>query len=135
MKWVVLCNKDDIRKTESEEQLSFIRQNIEFALNDIDLEQDSLPALESCFPDNDSELYTVEQKINLRKVLGHFNISVLNDRDGGVKIYLDRQVFAEWRKPTFVLKEDSSVLDRNKKLYGEITFDAWSQFQENIEDK
>lgn len=121
MKQTILCNREDIRKVEAEEQLHFLRSI---------LEEIGLTDLDEYFPENnDPELYTVEQKIKLRQLLEKFQISVIDDRDGGLKIYVEKELIADWKKCRFAFREDLAELDRSKRIYAEIYIEYWSQFE------
>jgi hypothetical protein len=88
--------------------------------------------LNDCFPEsNNVNDMTVEQKIKLRKVLDFNNILVLDDKDGGVTIYLEKHIIGEWKKPRFELHEDLSQLDPKRKLYTCINIEFWSIFDDD----
>lgn len=120
MEKLVLANREDIRSIEEEERITFIRSI---------LEQIDVP-IDNCFPENENEEWSVENKINLRSVLSQFKIDLVDDFDGGIKMFIDKELIAEWFKPFFVLKTDLSEPNPKNKFYAEIRFRAWSLFEE-----
>ena len=66
MKASIYVNREDVRHVEADEKYNFIRGVIELL---------ELP-LEDCFPEGDSvALFTVENKINLRKSLRKYDLT------------------------------------------------------------
>lgn len=121
MEKLVLSNREDIRKIEEEERIIFIRS----ILQSMDI------PLDNCFPEEDvDEEWTVEHKINLRKILSEFKIDLVDDFGGGIKIFVDKDLIAEWFKPYFVLKTDLSEPNPKNRLFAEIHFRSWSLFEE-----
>lgn len=117
MEYTVLLNTtDNRREIESEEQTRFIISIVE-AL-DIPFEWDS------------NEKFGVLDRIRLRKALAQYNVSVTDDLDGGVKIYLDREKIAEWYPVTWCLKEDLTQIDRKKRLFIEMKCRFSSMFEQ-----
>lgn len=107
----------DLQSTIEEQKYSFIIE----ILNAINL------PLNDCFPDsgNYSDL-SLEHKIKLRQILGKNNISIIDDRLGGIKIYLNSNtLIAEWKKPLFEIKENLS----DRKLYYILHIDYWSEYE------
>jgi len=87
--------------------------------------------LNDCFPENNNvDDMTIEQKIKLRKILNFNYLLVLDDKDGGVLIYLEKHVIGEWKKPRYELREDFSQLDPKRKLYTCVNIEFWSVFDE-----
>jgi hypothetical protein len=103
---ILLDSQSNVRDVEVEEQTRFVISIIE--------------ALEVPFEWDSNVAFTVFDKVRLRKVLGQYNVSVIDNMDGGVKIYLEREQIAEWIKPSYILKEDPSQIDPKKKLYIEM---------------
>ena len=125
MKSSIYINREDVRHVEADEKYNFIRGVIELL---------ELP-LDDCFPEGDSvDLFTVENKINLRKSLRKYDVFVVDDGEGGVKIYFEDDVIAEWKKPQFILREDRLEKDRSHKLYIQMDIDFWTIFDEEIEE-
>lgn len=123
---VIICDREDIRTVEAEEQLSFVFS----VLESIGIPEEELLA---CTPEDDG--LTVEKKILLRDLCKHFKITLLDDMDRGLKIYVEiaiedsektqQMLVAEWKKPWFVLKIDSSSIDRTKRYYAELHTNWW----------
>ncbi|HVI39872.1 MAG TPA: hypothetical protein VM577_04360 [Anaerovoracaceae bacterium] len=121
MQTAILIDRDEIRKVEAEEQYHFVL-NV--------LVQMGLP-LEECFPDSeDPQEFTPDYKRKLRDVLDKFRVLVLDDRDGGIKIYVEEELVAEWKKCRFELREDLSTVDPRKRIYVALYIDYWSMFEE-----
>ena len=129
MENIILVNREDIRNVELEERINFIRS----VFHSMDL------PIEESFPENGEE-WSTDQRIKLRKVLSEFNIDLVESVDGGVKIYVDKQIIAEWFKPFFYLKQDLSEPDPKNRLYAEVHTKSWSLFEdipdesENLEE-
>lgn len=103
---VLLASNAHLPTVEAEEQTRFILSVVE--------------ALEIPFEWDSNEQMTVLDKIRLRKFLKQYNISILDDLDGGVKIYSGNEKIAEWKKAAYKLKEDLQQIDPKKKLYIEM---------------
>ena len=118
MKQTILVNREDIRKVEAEEQYNFTMTVL-----------DSLGIpLEECLPEGGFEEFTIEHKIKLRSLLDKFNVLVIDDRDGGIKIYVEEQLVAEWKKCVWNLKYDLSAIDPSKRIYVEMHTEWWTVF-------
>lgn len=118
MQYTVLLDKStNIREVEAEEQTRFVLSIIE--------------ALEVPFEWDSNEPFTILDKVRLRKVLSQYQITVLDDMGGGVKIYLEHQQIAEWKKPLYILKEDPSQIDPKKRLFIEMKCEFDSIFEDN----
>ena len=89
---ILLDHVANTRKVEDEEKSRFLR--------DI-LEQMGLPIQDFWTQDGD---LSVDQRIRLRTILTTYGIQVIDDLDGHVQIYVDREMVAEWFKPTYKLK-------------------------------
>ncbi len=94
--------------------------------------------LEGCVPEEGINEFTVGHKIELRKHLKDFDITIVDDRDDGIKIYVkieqDNQIehvmVAEWKKCKFYYREDPIAIDPTKRIYIEIIADTWAIFEE-----
>lgn len=113
---VLLDKNENVRHIESEEQFRFIMSIIE--------------ALEIPFTWDPNESFNVSDKIRLRKTLDQYNITILDDMAGEIKIFLERDCVATWHKPSFVLKEDLSQIDPKKRLYLEMRCNFNSVFED-----
>jgi hypothetical protein len=67
-----------------------------------------------------------EQHIHLRSVLRSYQIEVINDLDGGVKIYCEGELIGEFHKPRYILRKDAKQVDPTKRLYLEMITNTWS---------
>lgn len=122
MKSFILIDRDNFRSAEQQKQHEFVCH----VLSQMGIPEDQLI---DCLSE-DVKDFSVEQKIKLRALLNKFNVNVIDDRDGGIKIYLDREIVAEWKKSYFFLKEDPDEIDPSKKIYAEMHMDFWI-FQED----
>lgn len=121
MQYSILLDKyANLHEVEVEEQTRFVISIIE--------------ALEIPFEWNSNEPFSILDKVRLRKILSKNNISVISSSDGEVKIYLERDQIAEWKKPLYMLKEDPSQVDPRKKLFIEMKCDFSSIFEEKGTD-
>ena len=96
--------------------------------------------LEECLPeDGNFEDITAEHKIRLRKHMDTFDVTIIDDRDGGINIYVYTEeqhvLVAEWEKCKFVYKEDPHEVDSVKRIYVEIHADTWTIFDEGEEEE
>lgn len=84
--------------------------------------------LDDCFPeDGDPNSQTIVQKAQLRKTLNDNDILVLDDNEE-IKIYVQKEIIAEWNKPKYNLCSDISQIDPKKKFYVSIELNYWSVF-------
>jgi len=126
MELIRLANRDNYRQIEEEWRFEFVY----FVLEKIGIPHDILTG---CFPDEINDL-GVEHKIELRKHMSRFDVSIVDDLDGGIKIYVEQQLVAEWKKCKFVLKEDLKEVNPSKRLYMELHGDVWTIFDVDKED-
>lgn len=128
---LILCDREDIRSVEAKEQLSFVF----YVLESMGVPEEEILI---CKPENG--VLTVKQKSMLRDLCEHYNVTLLDDMDGGLKIYVEvtledgqtrrQTLVAEWKKPWFVLKADTAALGRSKRYYAEIHTSWWSMQEE-----
>ena len=117
MKYTLLLNRtDDLKKIEAEEQSRFVRMILE--------------ELEVPFEWKD-DLLTVEEKIKLRSLLTTYNISILDEPDGILKIYAGRDLIGEWKQCEFRLRKDSSKINHQDRLYYEMHCNFSTIFENN----
>lgn len=90
--------------------------------------------LEGCFPDNNEEELSIENKAKLRSTLNKNDIFLRDDGDGTLQLYLEKTVIAEWKRPKFELHQDLSQIDPKKQLYTVIKLEYWSVFDEVAEE-
>lgn len=113
---ILLDKSENVRSVESEEQTRFVMSIVE--------------ALEIPFEWDPEQEFTVLDKIRLRKALGQYNVVIIDDMEGGMKIYLERDLIAEWKKATYILREDLGQLDHKKRLFVEMKCAFSSIFEE-----
>ncbi len=119
MQGTILLNYDeDIHQVEEEEKNRFLRSI---------LEQIELPIQDIW---GEELILSVEQKIQLRQILSSYDIKIIDDFDGNMKVYAETQVIGEWHKPTYKLKKDPSQIERKKSIFLEMTLDFWSVFDD-----
>lgn len=117
MHYAILLNKsEDTKQVEAQEQSRFIKSITEALGIELDW--------------NPDEELTIEKKQELQSAFKKFNISIVDDADGGLKIYVERDMIAEWFKCKYKLKQDHSIIDRKKQLYLEMNINFWSVFEE-----
>lgn len=119
MKETLYIDREDFRLVEREEQGKFVRSIL--------LEMD-VP-IDDCWPEEEYEL-SVDSRIRLRHVLNMFDINIIDDKDGGIKIYVSKEIVAEWKKCTFDFKLDNKEIDPTKKIYYQMNIEFWSLFDE-----
>lgn len=103
---ILLDRNEDTRLAEAQEQARFIKTIFE--------------SLEIPIDYNPDEPLTVESKLALKEQLDKYRISVIDNLDGGIKIYVEKEVVGEWHKSTYKLKEDTAQIDRKKRFYKEM---------------
>ena len=119
MKYTVLLNVDENKKqVETEEQFKFVKSIME--------------ALEIPINWNFEEpsSFSIEDKKKFRNTLEQFGIQVIDDRDGIVTIYHEKEKIAEWSKCQYKLKRDYSQINPMKRLYVEMSVNFWSIFEQ-----
>lgn len=116
MRYTILIKRDENTKNiETQEQSRFIKTILE--------------ALEVAVEYNSEEPLSIENKINMRKSLSFYGITILESPDGSLKIYVEREMIAEWKKPTYKLKQDFTQVDPKQKLYMEMNIEFWTVFE------
>ena len=82
------------------------------------------------FWDEYTLILDVNLRTKLRKLLSNNNIQIIDDLDGNMKVYLERDLIGNWEKPTYKLKKDLSELNHRKQLYVEMEISYWDIFHE-----
>lgn len=119
---ILLDNNENTREIVAQEQAKFIKSVFEILQLPIDF--------------NIEKNLSVNDKIQLRQKLAQYYISIIDDMDSGLKIFVEKDLVAEWKKPFFILKKDSSKLDRDNCLYLEMHINCSTIFdEENNEPK
>lgn len=118
MKGIILLNaSENTRQVEEEEKSAFVKgilDNIGIPMPEVWGEDGSL---------------SVQGKIKLRSILSTYNVNVIDDKDGELTIYVEKEKVALWKKPTYILKRDFSQIDPKKKLFLEMHTEAWTVFE------
>jgi hypothetical protein len=123
MKATVLLNySDNTRQVEEEEKTRFLRGILEQCFEGTDV----INQIQTIWPEEG--LLSVTQKVKLRNILGTYNLQVIDDLDGHMKIYLENDLIAEWFKCTYKLKRDLKVMDPKHRIYLEMEVNCWSVF-------
>lgn len=118
MRYTILLDKnEDTKEVEAQEQARFVKTILEALEVQIDWDPD--------------EPLSVESKLKLRRSLATFNINVVGNIDGGLKVYVNNDMIGEWYKCSYKFKKDSSQVDPNKKLYLEMSVNFWTIFETN----
>jgi hypothetical protein len=115
---ILLDYNENTRQVEDEEKQRFLKSL---------LEEMGVPVQEIWA---DNALLSAEDKIKLRSFLNTYNVLVIDDFDGGLKIFVDNEMIGEWKKCNYVLKKDLSQLDKKKRLYLEMQVDCWTIFEQ-----
>lgn len=116
MRYTILLDKNEKTKDiEAQEQSRFIKTVLE--------------ALDVQIEFNPNEPLTIESKMALRKSFTDYKINVIDDMDGGLKIFVSNDLIGEWYKCGYKLKQDPSQLDPKKRLYLEMSVHFWMIFE------
>jgi hypothetical protein len=73
---------------------------------------------------------SIDQRIKLRSILATYSIQVIDDLDGHMQVYVEKELVGEWFKSTYKLKRDLRQLDPKKQLYMEMIINCWTIFEE-----
>lgn len=118
MRYTILLDKNEkTKEVETQEQARFVKSILE--------------ALEVPIEWNPEEPFSVEEKLKLRKSLSSYNINIIGDTDGGLKIFVKDELIGEWYKCSYKLKQDYAQIDPAKKLYLEMIVNFWTTFENN----
>lgn len=133
MKGSLLLNHDEnLKQVENEEKSRFL---IEILMNCFDSSEEAKTQLDNIFNLEDPLLILpASKKIQLKQLLSIYNIEVIDDNDGSLTIYLDKEKIAEFHKPLYKMKKDYSQLDRKKRFYLEMTLNFWTIFEQPEEE-
>ena len=135
MKMIREADRDNFREVEREWQWEFVF----YVLSHMGLPDESL---QECLPeDGDFLKITPEHRIQLRKYIDKENVTIVDDHDGGIKIYVyvgelqEHVLVAEWKKCKFVYRDDMTQIDPKKRLYVEVHADVWTSWEMDEEDE
>jgi len=129
------ADRDNFREVEEEWKYEWVF----YVLSNVGLTEE---VLMDCFPEGGFENFGIDHRQKLREHCDDYNITIVDDRDGGLKIYVrisydgkeEQVLIAEWKKCLFNLKEDREEVNPSKKLYIEIVANPWATFEEQDED-
>ena len=123
MKRIILSNTDNFRQVEEEAKYDFTI----YVLQTLGLPEEPLS---ECFPEEGFAKFSAQDKINLRNLLRKFSITIIEEKYGELKIYVEKELVAHWKKSHHILKKDDSILRREDRLYTEIHTEYWTIFDE-----
>jgi hypothetical protein len=123
MKGTILLNYDENTKQIEEEEKSKFLKNL--------LDLMGVPT-EEFWTGGDS--LSIDQRIKLRSILATYSIQVIDDLDGHMQVYVDKELVGEWFKSQYRLKKDLRELDPKKQLYIEMEVSYWTIFEEQQEN-
>lgn len=116
MQYTILLSKNEnTKEVEAQEQARFVKSVLETLEVPVDLKSE--------------EPLSVDDKIKFRKALNNYNINIINDSDGGLKIFVNKDLIGEWFKCKYILKKDYNQIDPSKKLYLEMQVNFWTIFE------
>lgn len=118
MQGTILLNYDEnLKQVEQEEQSKFIKNLVE---------QMGVPPIDGW----DDSLLSPSIRKEIKKTLQDYNILVIDDNDGSISVYVDKELVGVWQKCTYKLKRDFSELDRKKQLFLEMEINYWTVFED-----
>ena len=124
MKAVILLNyNENTRQIEEEEKARFLRGILELCF---DAAPDVLNQIQEIW-NVDGALPAI-QRVKLRGILATYNIQVIDNLDGQMKIYLEKELIGEWLKCTYKLRKDPGAIDLKQRIYLEMHVECWSVF-------
>ena len=80
--------------------------------------------------DDWSENLSMDDLRRIRAELKSLDIDILDDTAGGIEIYYQGELIAEFRKPNFILKENPREKDPRNRYYLEMHLNCRSVFDE-----
>lgn len=113
---ILLSRAEKVKLVEEQEQSRFVKSMLESL--EVPIEYDPETPL------------TIEQRQKLRQEFNEFNLKIIDDSNGGIRILLGRDLIGEWYKPTYKLKQDLSEPDPKDRLYLEMSVSFWSIFED-----
>ena len=120
MKGIILLNyNEDTRQVEDEEKARFLRDFLERCFDSSPEVAEQIATIWSI----DGPL-SAPQKVKLRNILTTYNISVIDDLDGNLKIFLENEPVAEWHKPSYKLKKELQIMDHTENILSLINTSA-----------
>lgn len=91
--------------------------------------EDSIPA------DGDPDSLSILQRAKMRKILEINKIFILDQHNGSLEIYVDKELIGKWNEPYYKLCFDPKQINPKEKYYSEVEISFGSVFdQEKKED-
>jgi hypothetical protein len=87
--------------------------------------------IEKCFPDGGFLDFEAKHKINLRELLAKHQVTIIDNGDGEMEIFVGSEMIARWEKCKFVLKKSHPKAHKPEELYIEIHAEYWTSFDED----
>lgn len=115
---IILARRENYREVEEELKYKFVIHVLEFVGLPKDL-------LKECFPIEGIKNYSTDNKIKLREVLNKWGLSIVDNKNGELKIYVGNELIAHWKKSQIVFRRNSSRSKIKNQLYIEIQTDYW----------
>lgn len=120
MEYCILLNRnEDTKSVEGQEQSRFIKSILE--------------ALEVPIEFNPDEALSIENRQKLRHHFKEFNLHIIDDINGGIKVYVGEDLIGEWYKSTYKLKQDLTQKHHQDRLFLEMLVKFWTIFEEGSE--
>jgi hypothetical protein len=117
MHYTILVDRsDNLKQIEAQEQSRFLKMVFD--------------ALEISADFNPDKPLSVEDKIKLYPTLNSYGITVIDDLGGGLKIFVERDLIAEWKNPSCKMKQEITKAGQKKRLYMELSIDFWTVFEQ-----
>lgn len=115
---ILLSKNEDIKAFEEEQRQCFLYQllsNLGVSLSEVWEEDTPISILE---------------KIELLKILRQRDLTVIEEIDGSMEVFLKDEKIGEFKKCNYKLKQDLSEKDAKKRLYFEAEVTFWTIFEQ-----
>jgi hypothetical protein len=115
---ILLSKNEDIKAFEEEQRQCFLYQllsNLGVSLSEVWEEDAPISIL---------------QKIELLKILRQRDLTVIEEIDGSMEVFLKDEKIGEFKKCNYKLKQDLSEKDAKKRLYFEAEVTFWTIFEQ-----
>jgi hypothetical protein len=124
MKGTILLNHyDNTHQVEGEEKSRFLRGLLEQMFENTDV----VDQIEEIWTDD--IILAPAQKVKMRELMTTYNIQVIDDHDGILKIYVEGELIGQFFKPKYRLRRDLTQVDPKKQLFLEMVVECWSVFE------
>jgi len=115
MQKVLIIKRQDQVDTEAREKANWVKS----ILTSIGLPTDDW-----------SEQLSMDDLRRIRQELKSLDIDILDNCDNGIEIYYQGEPIAEWKRPSFVLRENPRERDPKERYYLEMHLNCRSVFDE-----